>query len=270
MARNAWPYLGSLGRLVEIPFTSSEAVSSQDRYVFKTTVEGRRRAQILPTAPRSWDIEMRGARPGEAAALAAFANGAWGSGPWHWVSVQAHRGNLLTPAEADLVEWTARAALSAGGPVRDADGAWAARSLLFSQSSGWTSVFTDLPVVAGVPVTWACDVTGSSPRITMTFHDSSGAVVTELTGTGAGSGMQRVSVTGTPPASAVAARVGVRAGVSRVARPQVSWTPHAVPWSRGHGCRAAVVDGFTDDLLLMADARVGAYTAHSFSIMEVS
>ena len=263
-------YFGELGRLVPLRCASAERVQASARYVPSVTVEGRRRVQVVPASPRAWDVSWGLARPGEAAALEAFANGAWGSGPWHWVSVQAHRGNLLTPAEADLVEWTARAALSAGGPVRDADGEWAARSLLFSQSSGWTSIFTGLPVVAGVPVTWSCDVTGSSPRITMTFHDSAGAVVTELTGTGAGSGMQRVSVTGTPPASAVAARVGVRAGVSRLTRPQVSWTAHAVPWSRGHGCRAAVVDGFTDDLMLMADARVGAYTAHSFSIMEVS
>ena len=263
-------YFGELGRLVPLRCASTERVQAAARYVPSVTVEGRRREQVVPASPRAWDVSWGLARPGEAAALAAFANGAWGSGPWHWVSVQAHRGNLLTPAEADLVEWTARAALSAGGPVRDADGEWAARSLLHSASSGWTSIFTGLPVMPGVPVTWACDVTGTAPQITMTFHDSAGAVLAEVSGTGAGSGMQRVSATGTPPASAVSARVGVRAGVSRLTRPQVSWTPHPVPWSRGHGCRAAVVDGFTDDLMLMADARVGAYTAHSFSIMEVS
>ena len=263
-------YFGELGRLVPLRCASVERVQAAARYVPSVTVEWRRRVQVVPASPRAWDVSWGVARPGEAAALAAFANGAWGSGPWHWVSVQAHRGNLLTPAEADLVEWTARAALSAGGPVRDADGAWAARSLLHSASSGWTSIFTGLPVMPGVPVTWACDVTGAAPQVTITFHDASGAVLAEVTGTGAGSGMQRVHATGTPPAGSVSARVGVRAGVSRLARPQVSWTPHAVPWSRGHGCRAAVVDGFTDDLMLMADARVGAYTAHSFSIMEVS
>lgn len=263
-------YLGSLGRLIPLRCASQERSQASSRYRESFTVEGRRRVQVVPASPRAWDVSWGVARPGEAAALAAFTTGAWGSGPWHWVSAQAHRGNLLTPAEADLVEWTARTDLSAGGPVRDADGAWAARSLLHSGSSGWTSIYVGLPVVPGVPVTWACDVVGTSPKITMTFHDVSGVVLAEATGTGAGSGMQRVHVAGTPPAGSVSARVGVRAGVSRLTRPQVSWTPHPVPWSRGHGCRAAVVDGFTDDLLYMADARVGAYTAHSFSIMEVS
>lgn len=263
-------YFGEIGRLVPLRCASTERVQAAGRYVPSVTVEGRRRVQVVPASPRTWDVSWDLAYPGEAAALSAFTTGAWGAGPWHWVPVQAHRGNLLTPREADLVEWTARTDLSAGGPVRDADGAWAARSLLHSASSGWTSIFTGLPVMEGKAVTWACDVTGTSPQVTMTFHDSGGVVLSEVSGTGAGSGMQRVSVTGTPPPGSVSARVGVRAGVSRLARPQVSWTPQAVPWSRGHGCRAAVVDGFTDDLLYAADARVGAYTAHSFSIMEVS
>lgn len=263
-------YFGDLGRLVPLRCASSERVQAAGRYVPSVTVEGRRRVQVVPASPRAWDVSWGLTHPGEAAALSAFTTGAWGAGPWHWLPLQAHRGNLLTPREADLVEWTARPALSAGGPVRDADGAWAARSLLHSLSSGWTSIFTGLPVIAGMPVTWACDVTGTAPQVTMTFHDVAGAVLAEATGTGAGSGMQRVSVTATPPTGSVSARVGVRAGVSRVARPQVSWTPHPVPWSRGHGCRAAVVDGLTDDLLHMADPRRGAYTAHSFSIMEVS
>ncbi|MGO2312996.1 hypothetical protein [Brachybacterium tyrofermentans] len=263
-------YLGELGRLVPLRCASAERVQAAGRYRESVTVEGRRRVQVVPASPRTWDVSWDLAYAGEAAALSAFTTGAWGPGPWHWLPLQAHRGNLLTPREADLMEWTTRPELSAGGPVRDVDGAWTARSLLHSAASGWTSIFVGLPVIAGTPVTWSCDVTGSSPKTTMTFHDVSGAVLAEVTATGAGSGMQRVSVTGTPPSGAVTARVGVRSGVSRVARPQVSWTPQAVPWSRGHGCRAAVVDGLTDDLLYMADERVGAYTAHGFTVMEVS
>lgn len=268
MFHNVWPFIGSLGRLVEVPFTASESVSRADRYVEALTVEGARRVQVLPASPRSWAVDVRGATPNEVSGIASFANGAWGAGPWHWVPVLAQRGNLLTPREADLVEWTARAALSAGGPVRDADGVWAARSLLHSLASGWTSIFTGLPVIAGMPVTWACDVTGTSPQVTMTFHDVAGAVLAEVTGTGAGSGMQRVSVTAIPPAGSVSARVGVRAGVSRVARPQVSWTDQAVPWSRGHGCRSAVVDGLSENLLAANSS--GTYSDAQFSIMEVS
>src|SRR5699024_6417919 len=122
MVHNVWPYLGGLGRLVEIPVTVSEAVSTQDRYVVKATVEGRRRAQVRPASPRSWNVDMKGARSSEVAALSAFVSGGWGAGPWHWVPVQAQRGNLLTPREALLMERQQNALWTEGGPVVATDG----------------------------------------------------------------------------------------------------------------------------------------------------
>src|SRR5699024_8353565 len=122
MVHNVWPYLGGLGRLVEIPVTVSEAVSTQDRYVVKTTVEGRRRAQARPASPRSWNVDMKGARSSEVAALSAFTSGGWGAGPWHWVPVQAQRGNMLTPGEASLVDRVTRPEWATGAPEFTVDG----------------------------------------------------------------------------------------------------------------------------------------------------
>ena len=104
MFHDTWPFIGSLGRLVEVPFTASEGVSRADRYVESTTVEGARRVQVRPAAPRSWSVDVRGASADEVSGLEAFAQGAWGAGPWHWVSVAAQVGNVLTPREALLLD----------------------------------------------------------------------------------------------------------------------------------------------------------------------
>ena len=270
MVHNVWPFLGSLGRLQVVPFTASEQVSSEARYAEEFTVEGRRRVQARPVSPRSWSVDVNGATAGELSALSAFVQGAWGHGPWHWVPVTAQRGNLLTPRESLLLD---RADVSGSlaqdaGPVRGSDGSWAPRSVTVSASSGWVALARGVPVIPGMPFTFSCDVEGSDPQVTAAFYDAAGTAVSAHSQAGSGTSMQRVSVSVVVPDGAVEAYVGVRSTVTRATRPQVSWTSGPVDWSPGYGCRSAVVDGLSEDLLVANSA--GTFSQVGFTVMEVA
>ena len=270
MFHNVWPFIGSLGRLVEVPFTASENVSRADRYVESTTVEGARRVQVRPVAPRSWSVDVGGASAGELSGLEAFAQGAWGHGPWHWVSVAAQTGNLLTPREALLLD---RAGVSAAsvqnaGPVRDSSGGWSPRSVSVSIDSGWVSLMRGVPVIPDKPFTFSCDVEGTNPQVHVAFMDAAGGVVGTQVQAGSGTSMQRVSSSSVVPVGAVEAYVGVRSSVTRACRPQVTWTASPVPFSAGHGCRSAVVDGVSSDLLVVNSG--GPVSGVGFTVLEVA
>lgn len=262
-------YLGSLGRLVPLRCSSREQLQRQPRYVEEFTVEGHRRVQVLPASPRAWDVQWELGRPGQVAALAEFVSGAWGRGPWHWVPIQAQSGNLLTPREAVLLDRFGHSSLSDAGPVRASDGAWSPRSVSVDLASGWVFMTArNLPVLPGVPVTWAADVEGAGPQIQLTFYDDADTQMSAHLSSAGGPGLSRVSVTAVAPSRAVYARIGVRSTVTRVTRPQVTWTSSPVPWSAGHGCPSAVVDGLAEDLL--AASRHGTYSNVGFTVMEVS
>lgn len=263
-------YLGSLGRLIGLPCNSEERTSAAARYVTESTVEGRRRVQVVPASPRTWSVSWDMSEPGELAGLTPFVLGAWGNGPWHWVPVQAQQGNLLTPREALLLDRVQASYVLDAGPVRGADGSWSATSVAPDFLSGWISLFRGVPVVPGLPFTWSVDVQGSvaAPDIRVAFYDAAGGAVGGGSVTGSGVGMQRLSVSAVVPAGAVEARVGVHSSVVRATRPQVTWTPGPVPFSAGHGCRSAIVDGLSEDLLVAN--RFGTYSDVGFTVLEVS
>src|SRR5690606_13166280 len=172
-------YLGSLGRLVGLSCPSSERVESAPRYVTSMTVEGRRRAQVRPASPRAWDLSVGVATPTELAVLSDFVTGAWGAGPWHWVSVQAQRGNMLTPGEASLVDRVTRPEWVVGAPEFTVDG-WVPSTLVNGMSSGAGSVATYIPVLPERPVTFAADLLGDgtvAPTLTVAFYDAAGVSV---------------------------------------------------------------------------------------------
>lgn len=262
-------YLGELGRLIPLRCASAESEGSGPRYSMRTTAEGRRRAQIIPASPRAWDVRWGAATPGEVTALSDFLAGAWGVGPWHWVPIQAHQGNLLTPAEAACM--TPGPYLAAGGPVVGADGVMTGSSYLTVDVPIWAPVAVDIPVLEGRAITFSADVLGDgniAPQLVVAFYNAAGVQVSVSYQAGnTASGMQRVSQTRTPGAGAVSARVGVRSNVIQVARPQVTWTDSPVPFEAGHGCRAAVVDGVSQDLL--SATPFGTFSAVGFTVMEV-
>ena len=255
---------------MEVPFTASENVSRADRYVESTTVEGARRVQVRPVAPRSWSVDVQGASGAELSGLEAFAQGAWGHGPWHWVSVAAQVGNVLTPREALLLDraGVSSASVQDAGPVRDSDGGWSPRSVRVSIASGWVALVRGVPVIPGMPFTFSCDVEGVNPQVHVQFNDAAGGVVGTHMGSGSGSGMRRVSVSANVPAGAVEAIVGLRSSVTRACRPQVTWTSGPVPFSAGHGCRSAVVDGVSSDLLVVNSS--GPLSGVGFTVLEVA
>lgn len=257
---------------MEVPFTASENVSRADRYVESTTVEGARRVQVRPAAPRSWSVDVRGASAGEVSGLEAFAQGAWGNGPWHWVSVAAQVGNLLTPREAQLLDRASvsSASVQDAGPVRDSDGNWSPRSATVTIDSGWVALMRGVPVIPGAPFTFSCDVQGSAlpGMVQLAFYDAAGTQVSAESASAPNAGMHRVSATATVPAGAVEAYVGVRYQTVRATRPQVTWTPRPVPFSAGHGCRSAVVDGVSSDLLVVNSG--GPVSGVGFTVLEVA
>lgn len=267
-------YLGSLGRLVPLRCASTERVQSSARYVERVTVEGQRRVQVVPASPRTWDVAWDLTYQGEEATLAAFISGAWGPGPWHWVSIDAWQGNLLTPTEADLTGVAFNTRWSLGGPMRRETGDWSGQSLVVAVPSGSHIVMRDIPVLPGRAVTYAADVQAASPSVAPRLHvqwaDAAGGFIAQQFVDGRITGsVQRMSTTFTPPTLAASARLLLDGTVSRYAAPQVTWTPYEVPYAPGHGCRAAVVDGMTRELLYAAEARRGSYSSIGFTVMEV-
>lgn len=264
-------YLGSLGRLVPLRCASTESVGSGDRYVSQTAIDGSRRVQVVPGTPRSWSVDWDLAYPGEAAALQGFTSGAWGYGPWHWVSVQAQHENLLTPREAMLLDFWPTGVLSVGGSII-VNGVRSPLSLLHNRSSGWTTVFRNVPVLPGRAVTWSAEVNsagGVAPRLVLTLIDAAGATIGNTYGTGAvSSAVQRVSVTVTPPSNAVAMHASLDYTATRMIRPQVTWTDGPVDYGPGHGCRSAVIDSPSQAVIL--STRTESYSTHGFTVMEVS
>lgn len=258
--------------MVEVPFTASENVSRADRYVESTTVEGARRVQVRPVAPRSWSVDVSGASAGELSGLEAFAQGAWGHGPWHWVSVAAQSGNLLTPREALLLDraGVSSASVQDAGPVRDSSGGWSPRSVTVTIDSGWVALARGVPVHPDKPFTFSCDVLGGAEPggVHVRFVDDAGATILNRVEYAPDVGMNRVSWSGPVPAGSVAAWVGVRYSATVATRPQVTWTDGPVPWSAGHGCRSAVVDGVSSDLLVVNSR--GPVSGVGFTVLEVA
>ncbi|HCS2945706.1 TPA: hypothetical protein OQU49_004305 [Shigella flexneri] len=226
----------------------------------------------MPSRPRTWDVSWGARDGGELAKLEAFASGAWGYGPWHWVSVAAQLGNVLTPRESVFLDRAGSSYFADAGPVRDSSGEWSPRSVGVALDAGWASLFRDVPVVAGKWFTWSADVSASTtaaPQLQVAFYDGAGSAIAGAGGTsaGVGVGMQRVSGSWLVPVGAVEARVGVRSTVGVVARPQVTWTDKPVPFSAGHGCRSAVVDGVSSDLLVVNSG--GPVSSVGFTVLEV-
>lgn len=235
-------------------------------------MEGARRVQVRPVAPRSWSVDVRGASGAEVSGLEAFAQGAWGNGPFHWVSVAAQSGNVLTPREAQLLDraGVSSASVQDAGPVRDSDGNWSPRSVTVTIDSGWVALMRGVPVIPGVPFTFSCDVQGNllPGAIHVAFYDGAGNAMTGGAASAPNAGMHRVSYSTVVPAGAVEAYVGVRDGTYVATRPQVTWTDKPVPWSAGHGCRSAVVDGVSSDLLVVNSG--GPVSGVGFTVLEVA
>lgn len=266
-------YLGTLGRMIPIYSTPSAQLDAEERYSFSTTLEGRRKAQARPIGRRTWGLSAQFADPSEHSALSAFANGAWGIGPFIFVPVDAPHTNLLTPAASTCMETTFSTA-KPGGPVNLGADGWAASSLTTPIEDPNGMYFGDaselIPVTPGQPVTGSAWVQGIGARVRLNWYDMNGNYLSSFVASTstATSTMSRLSVVGTPPSGAAACRLLIvgPAGM-RATRPAVTWSNGVQPWSDGQGCKKAVVSTFSRDQVL---AVIGnTYSNVSFTVTEV-
>lgn len=266
-------YLGTLGRMIGIKCPASQSVEAEERYTFQTTLEGRRKAQVRPVGRRSWSLQTSDATtPAEHSLLSQFAAGAWGPGPFWFVSADAPHTNLMTPAASMLMPGefvlTSGVSVTEGVPMLTADG-WAARSLLKNTANGLFLGRDMTPTIPGLKVTAAAYVRGIGGAVGIAWYDSSGSSISTVysTVTAGSSGSTRSSITAMPPANAVSFRVVANSACTQVAWPSATWSDKLLPFADGQGCSRAVVQSASRNLV---QAVPGAtYSSVSFTISEV-
>lgn len=263
-------FFGSLGRLVELKCPSQQGVSSDEKVSFSTTVEGRRKGQVLRVGRRTWTLRTSDATtPLQVAAIMQFLQGAWGKGPFVFVPDDAPFTNLLSPDVASCspdAGW--RVSNSADGPMLTGDG-WAARSIkndLLSEVLWFGEEYT--PVLPGRLVTASAYLVGAGAAVRVYWYDATGAQLSFSTSTvkATASTVVRSHLTVMPPAGAVSCRVRAVDAVQG-AWPAVTWTDALQPYSDGQGCPKAVLHGASRELILTGPGR--NYSNLSFMVTEV-
>lgn len=267
-------FVGSLGRLVRLKCAATQQVQPQDRFSFERTLEGRVKAQAVAVGRRVWSVATSDATdPAQQSAILAFTGGAWGPGPFVFVSEDAPVTNLLSPEQAScdpsLIPISGN--VMAGGPVLLPDG-WEARSLLNASPTSLMGFgAADIPIVPGQPLTVSAWVKGAGAAVRLVWlNDAGGQVLEQVSAvTGTASGWTRSFVTGVPPASAVRAQLQA-VNTSAAARPAATWTERMFDWAAGEGCQKAVVHGLSKNLVMASrEFRGGRYASMAFTVTEV-
>lgn len=266
-------YLGSLGRMIGIKCPASQNVQAEERYTFTRTLEGRRKAQGKPIGRRTWSLQTSDATtPSEHSLLSQFANGAWGNGPFRFISADASVSNLMTPAAADCMPGeyvlTSGLTITEGAPMLTPDG-WAARSFIKSTNNGLFFGKDMLPVLPGVPVTVSAYVRGNGGAVNLVWYDSAGSSISVHYGgvTAGSTNTIRSWLTEMPPANAVSFRFQASSAVQQVSRPAATWSDRLLPYGDGQGCVKAVVSAMTRDQVLAVPG--STYSNVSFTVTEV-
>lgn len=264
-------YLGTLGRMIGIKCPSSQSLESEASYAFRHTLEGKRTAQTKPASRRTWSLQTSDAtKPSEVAALMQFVHGAWGAGPFVFVSADAPVTNMFTPiGAASMPVSNASGNLSFLGPVQLPGVGWSPRSIVNANPSvDFAASREFIPIVPGVPVTAAAWVKGAGARVRLYFYDSAGTPVANTLSSvvGSASDFIRSHVTAIPPAGVVSARLLAYQTVA-LTQPSLTWTDKLLPYSDGQGCEAAVVHSVSRAVTLATVD--GTYSNLSFTVSEV-
>ncbi len=267
-------YLGTLNNLIELKSPSTLTVAGADNFTFETTLEGKPKAQVRPLSRRQWQLRMETATPAELAAVAAFAAGEWGFGPFVWVPTDAPVTNLLTPAQAtcDPSVIIGSSNITAGGPLSLGRDGMAGRSY-FNPTPATALYFgaDKVPVIPGQDVTASAYLLGDGADMRLRWFDANNTFISTTAGpaTGSSSEVRRVSVTATPPTGAKSIQINTVNAV-QAARPAVTWTSQPFDWFDGQGCTKAVISGMSRQLLLaLREPLYGRYSDASFLITEV-
>lgn len=266
-------YLGTPGRLIELKCPTDQSIPDDDVYTFERTLEGRVKAQARPLSRRQWSVKVDTATPREVGALAAFAAGEWGRGPFIWVSADAPVTNLLTPEQSLCDPSTLyTAGVTATGPLNLGADGWAGRS--FTNPAPSTTFYfgnQGAPVLPGQKVTASAYLVGAGAAVQIRWADASGAFISFSTSAAGGVAgtAKRLSVTAAPPANAALAQVQA-VNAAQGARPALTWTDQVFEWADGQGCAKAVLSGLNRDLVLaLRESLYGRYADASFTITEV-
>lgn len=263
-------YLGSLGRLVPVVCAVGVAQAPDRPGSMGVTLGGRRFSRTAPRGHRSWSLSSSDLdSPSELAPVQLFASGAWGDGPFWWLSPWAVAVNALTPG-GSVLRYADLAGGTVGAPVQAVDGTWFPASAVSttaginavarSVARGYTAVPTGTPYTASLYVS-----AGQRVRVSE-FNSSLGVTLRSVQSPAAvGSGLTRVSVSSTAGAGTTALRVDVLgAGVSAGAA--LSLTPGLVAWGVGDGCEEAIV---RDGGMSVTSLAYAPYAGQSYEVMEV-
>lgn len=252
-------FLGTTARMVGAVPSAAQSESAPERFAVQATASKRwafdtsRRGGVRP---REWSVDLGLLDATEMAVLDEFMQGAWGPGPFRWVSCAAHDSNVLTPAQSVLAD------LDAGSGMDTVDG-YAPRSVLGPSAVLLAGL---VPVIPGRAATVSVDVSGAA-TLTAVLRNGAGGVVSTLTATATDTLAQRLTLS-TPAVPATARTVDVQvSGHTRAARPQVTWTAGARPWVPGRGAESVVIQqGSIDPVVINPQ---GGYWAGSVSLVEV-
>lgn len=271
-------YLGTLGRMVALKCPAQQQVSADDRYVFDTTLEGKRKAHVRPVGRRTWSLQTSEATtPADQAAILSFVEGQWGAGPFYFVSADAPVTNLLTPAASLCQEWGPKVSnLRDGGPVDLGSEGWSGASItsdaptVFGNGQEIILGLDPVPVRAGDTITasvWARR-SGGSGRLRVYWYGPNSLVPISVTtsATVAGDQWTRLEVSATAPAGAVGCRL-IGYELSQVTRPAVTWGSGVLPWAVGEGCPRAVLHAASRSLVMAV--RGSTYASVGYTITEV-
>jgi hypothetical protein len=276
----AW--VGPLGSLLPVEFTTGLERSAERPSSTRTTLGGRRKAQIGPRLHREIKVGHDLVNPEGIANLAAIVAGEFGPGPFCWVDEWAQVTNLLTP-QASMLEtgtWatSSSAQVAVGGSVLLPGGGRAGRSLVVNGSTDAVyfpyrdGVIDRIPVIPGRPVTASVYALGAVVNVRLTFVDAAGTGIysaSAVTNPGlAGPTLMRCSAFGVAPADAVSCYAAVT-GATRIARPAVTWTPEVTPWHVGRGIPRAIVTALDESARLAGAASGRQWASADYAITEV-
>lgn len=263
--------IGQLGRMVQLPYVTSQSVEAEDRFTFQTTLEGRSKAQVRPIGRRSWSLSVSRYLAQDQGTLMSFANGEWGPGPFVFVSADAPVTNMLSPDAASCDPTLALYTEIPGGPLLTADG-WAGRSYVNTNPNielWFGSAFT--PVLPGAPVTASAYLLGAGAKVKLYFYDGAGVGISSHVSTVASTAgaVTRSWISMTAPAGAASCRL-LAVSAAAGTRPAITWTNALFPWADGQGCPKAVIHGASRDVQAAhRDPRGLRASNISFTVTEV-
>lgn len=274
-------WIGHPGSLHPIIDFGEESVTDDIAQSVEVDMDGTRHVRVARHRPlRSWRLAVPDAHADQLAPLRALLTATLP--PYVLITADAQVSNVLTPERSVMSDLITPSALGLAGAWVKEDGTWATIT-----RTNPSAMFGALglvrigpapvpPTFTGRPVTISCQLATARTAgayVILDWLDAAGAQVGAGVDGVAVAGMdmlRRSSVTATPPAGAVALRIGV-AYAEVLAEPQVTWTGAVIPeWTVGNGADQVVpTDHSRSTSMAVPDSRSLRRSSHDISLMEV-